>query len=281
VTAPGTRRPAVVELIGAGPGDPDLLTRRAEVSLAAATLVVTDVTVAHLARAFAPGAAVRVSPAGGPDRESIDRGATVDGDTLAVLIGAARAGGSVVRLYRGDPWLHPAYAVESAILASAGVDHVTVPGPLVELAVPAAAGIAVHHPRLAGTVTIAPSTRLPRAVDPARTLVTVADDADDAGGVAARLARSGDPDLPAAVVVTVGGVPRAVRRGTLGELARDRTLGGGVVVVGAVASPAAVAAALPPGGAPGQRGGGDAPGADAPDVDEPGADEPLLSREGG
>jgi siroheme synthase len=198
--------------------------------------VVTDITSAHLARAFAPDAAVRVSPAGGPDRESIDRGATVDGDTLAVLIGGARAGQRVVRLYRGDPWLHPAYAVESAILASAGVRHVTVPGPLLELAVPALAGIAVHHPPAAATVTIAPSTRLPRASDRQHTLVTVADDADDAGGVAARLARSGDSHLPAAVVVAVGGVPRAVRRGTLGDLARDRTLGGGVVVVGAVAA---------------------------------------------
>jgi siroheme synthase len=141
-----------------------------------------------------------------------------------------------VRLYRGDPWLHPAYAVESAILASAGVRHVTVPGPLLELAVPALAGIAVHHPPAAATVTIAPSTRLPRASDRQHTLVTVADDADDAGGVAARLARSGDSHLPAAVVVAVGGVPRAVRRGTLGDLARDRTLGGGVVVVGAVAA---------------------------------------------
>jgi hypothetical protein len=85
-------------------------------------------------------------------------------------------------------------------------------------------------------VTIAPSTRLPHATDAQHTLVTVADDADDAGGVTARLARSGDAHLPAAVVVAVGGVPRAVRRGTLRDLARDRTLGGGVVVVGAVAA---------------------------------------------
>jgi siroheme synthase len=239
-STPPARASTVVDLVGAGPGDPDLLTLRAEAALAAATLVVTDITSAHLARAFAPDATVRVSAAGGPDRESIDRGATVDGDTLAVLIGGARAGQRVVRLYRGDPWLHPAYAVESAILASAGIDHVTVPGPLLELSVPALAGIAVHQPPAAATVTIAPSTRLPRATDAQHTLVTVADDADDAGGVTARLARSGDAHLPAAVVVAVGGVPRAVRRGTLGDLARDRTLGGGVVVVGAVAAEAPV-----------------------------------------
>lgn len=236
-------RPSPVLLVGAGPGDPDLLTLRAEAALAAATLVVTDRTVAHLARAFAPDAEVVTSPAGGPDRESIDRGAPVDGDALAALVGGPRAGHRVVRLYRGDPWLHPAYAVESAILASSSVPHEAVPGPLVELSVPALAGIAVTHPALAEAVTIAPATRLPRTAGPSHTLVTVTDDADDAGRVAARIARTGDGALPAAVVVTVGGSPRQVRRGTLDQLARDRTLGGGVLVVGAVASDEAASAA--------------------------------------
>ncbi len=237
------RPPAPVLLVGAGPGDPDLLTLRAEAALGEATLVVTDPVVAHLARAFAPRAEVLTSAAGGPDRESIDRGAPVDGDALASLIGGPRAGHRVVRLYRGDPWLHPAFAVESAILAAADVEHEVVPGPVAELAPVAAAGIAVHAPGVARTVSIAPASRLPRAVDPAHTIVTVADAADDAGRVAARLARSGDPSLPAAVVVTLGGVAHTVRRGTLGELADDRGLGAGVVVVGAAASPRAVAAA--------------------------------------
>ena len=131
--------------VGAGPGDPDLLTLRAEALLAAATVVVTDRTVAHLARAFAPGARVTVTAAGGADRATVERDATVDGDTLAVLTGAVRWRERIVRLYRGDPWLHPAYAVESAILASSGVETVTVPGLAVELAVPTVAGIPVHH----------------------------------------------------------------------------------------------------------------------------------------
>lgn len=237
------RRTAPVLLVGAGPGDPDLLTLRAEAALAEATLVVTDPVVAHLARAFAPRAEVLVSAAGGPDRESIDRGAPVDGDALASLVGGPRAGHRVVRLYRGDPWLHPAFAVESAILAAADVEHEVVPGPVAEIAPVAAAGIAVHAPGVARAVSIAPASRLPRAVDPGHTIVTVADTADDAGRVAARLARSGDPSLPAAVVTTLGGVAGPVWRGTLGELADDRSLGAGVVVVGAAASPRAVAAA--------------------------------------
>jgi siroheme synthase len=230
----------VVQLVGAGPGDPDLLTLRAEAALAAATVVVSDAAVAHLAAAFAPRATVTVSPAGGPDPAPRDGGggrdgeggATVDGDAVRVMAGAARRGERVVRLYRGDPWLHAAFAVESAILTSAGVEHTTVPGPTVELAMPTAAGLAVHHRPLAVTVSLATPTALPPATDSARTLVTVT---DDAAGLAARLSRSGDPTLAAAVVAAYEGAS-VVRRGTLAALAADPSLGGGVVVVGAVAA---------------------------------------------
>ena len=226
----------VVELVGAGPGDPDLLTLRAEASLAAATVVVSDASVAHLAEAFAPGATVSISTAGGPGvgagAGDGDTGATVDGDVVRILAGAARRGERVVRLYRGDPWLHPAYAVESAILAGAGVERVTVPGPSVELAVPTAAGLAVHHRPLAVTVTLAAPDALPPATDPARTLVTFT---DDAGTVASLMTRTGDGSLAAAVVADVEGTA-VVRRGTLAGLADDSSIGAGVVVVGAVAA---------------------------------------------
>lgn len=240
----------VVEMVGAGPGDPDLLTLRAEGALANATVVVVDAAVAHLATAFAPAATVSV-PA--PDAE-----AAVDGDAIRILIGAARHDERVVRLYRGDPWLHPSYAVESAILASAGVEHVAVPGPSLELAAPGAAGVPLHHPDLAVTLTTATADGLPPATDPARTLVTVTRSCEVAA-VAADLAASGDPAMPV-VVVHVGEGVGAAQRGTLGSLASppdrratddgpladelvdDRTSGeatgpGGtaVVVVGAVA----------------------------------------------
>ena len=243
--APATPTPARVELVGAGPGDPDLLTLRAEAALAAATLVVCDRAVARLARTFAPDAIVTVSAAGGPDAGSIDRGATVDGDAVALITGSARRGERVVRLYRGDPWLHPAYAVESAMLTAGGLDVVTVPGLAVEIAVPGAAGIPVHHRPVAATVTIAAPAALPPAVDPGRTLVSAV---DDAGWALERVARTGDPMLPAAVVVTgdrparPGAAPRVVR-GTLGGLAGAEVTGAGVLVVGTVAADAAASAA--------------------------------------
>src|SRR5262249_29497190 len=118
-----------VLLVGAGPGDPDLLTLRAEAALAAARVVVTDADLADLAAAFAPRAAV-----------------TVAGDDARRVV-ATLAGGrpGAVRLYRGDPWLHPAFAAEAGALTAAGVAWEAVPGPAVALALAAEAGVAVHH----------------------------------------------------------------------------------------------------------------------------------------
>jgi uroporphyrin-III C-methyltransferase/precorrin-2 dehydrogenase/sirohydrochlorin ferrochelatase len=218
---------SVVEMIGGGPGDPDLLTLRAEAALAAATVVVVDPELAHLAAAFSPAASISISAAAGG-------GGVVDGDAVRILTGAARRDERVVRLYVGDPWLHPAYAVEAALLASAGVDHVAVPGLSVALAAPAAAGLAVHHPSLALALTTAAPAALPRASDPARTLVTVT---DDAAATAAALVSDGDPAMPVAAVHPVHDGVRVAHRGTLASLAADPAIGRGVLVVGAVVAP--------------------------------------------
>ena len=132
-----------VALVGAGPGDPDLLTLRAEHALAQATVVVTDASVAGLAGAFAANARIVVVGAAGTG--------------AATLLEAVGEPGRVVRLYRGDPWLHPAHAAEAAALRAAGIVAEAVPGPSVELATPAVAGIAVTDRRIAAAVTIGPA----------------------------------------------------------------------------------------------------------------------------
>jgi uroporphyrinogen III methyltransferase/synthase len=202
--------PVPVLLVGAGPGDADLLTLRAEAALAAATLVLTDPGLVPLAAAFAPGAVVGPAPT----------------DPAAVADRCARAAGAAVRLYRGDPWLHLAHASEAAALAARGLPTEAVPGPPAELAVAGAAGLAVHHRPLAATVTLAPAAAaLPRPGDPARTLVAEADDVRAAAAALLAATRQ------ARAAVVVDGV--AVR-GDLPDLAATAPAAPGLLVVGAV-----------------------------------------------
>ena len=142
-------------LAGAGPGDPDLLTLRAEAALAAAGLVVADPEVVPLAAAFAPRASVVVA---GPD----------PGATAAMLAATGGGGTVAVRLYRGDPWLHPMYAAEAAALARQGVATKAVPGPPVETALAGAAGLALHHRPVSVALTLG---GLDTSGGPGRTLV--------------------------------------------------------------------------------------------------------------
>ncbi|MEA2973929.1 MAG: uroporphyrin-III C-methyltransferase / precorrin-2 dehydrogenase / sirohydrochlorin ferrochelatase [Actinomycetota bacterium] len=165
-------------LVGGGPGEPDLLTVRAEALMAEATTVVADASVLHLANAFAPDATI-VAVA--------DRGPAID-----VLLGAARP---VVRLYAGDTWLHPAHGAEAAALTAAGVDYEAVAGVATEIALPALAGIAVHVRQLAVACTIIDIDHAPTPTDPARTLVRVTDDL--------RAAAAADP--AAVALATAGG----------------------------------------------------------------------------
>jgi siroheme synthase len=177
VTAASATPPIL--LVGAGPGDPDLLTLRAEAALAAARTVVSDASVADLARAWAPTATVHEA---GRDPAR----------TAALLTGI----GPAVRLYRGDPWLHPDFAAEAAALTARGAAHEAVPGPPAALALAAGAGIAVHHRPRSVTVTLAPlPTLVATGMTPGRTLV-----AEVAGPDAV------PEGLPADGVTVVGGL---------------------------------------------------------------------------
>lgn len=219
-----TRR---VALVGAGPGDPDLLTVRAEALLAVATTVVTDAVVRGLAQRFAARADVVVVPDGRPAE-------------AAVLAAAKGPHGSVVRLYAGDPWLHPAHDDEVAALGRAGIGTDAVAGVALEVAVPAQAGIAVHVRHLAVTCTFGSVEAVPPPADRGRTLVVSAPD----GAAAARrlVAAGGRADLPAAILPIGPGTPV---RGPLGEVTGAAGSGGppdapqpaaALLVVGAVAA---------------------------------------------
>ncbi len=138
-----------VYLVGAGPGDPELLTVRAARLLEAADFVFHD--------ALVPRAVLDLVRRGG---EQVPVGHRAGGDKPSVepvareMARKAREGYLVVRLKGGDPFLFGRGGEEAQALLDAGVAFELVPGVSSALAGPAAAGIPVTHRRLAASVTI-------------------------------------------------------------------------------------------------------------------------------
>jgi uroporphyrinogen III methyltransferase/synthase len=131
---------APVHLVGAGPGDPGLLTLRAAECLAQADFVLYDQLVPVRLLDYAPASAERVCVAdlagGHPERYP---------HAHTTMIAAARQGKRVVRLKGGDPFLFGRGGEEAAALRAAGIPFEVVPGVTAGLAVPAYAGIPLTH----------------------------------------------------------------------------------------------------------------------------------------
>lgn len=129
-----------VHLVGAGPGDPGLMTVRGLELLRAAEVVVYDRLVNPELLDEAPPAARRIfagKRAGGP--------CLPQAEINALLIAQARLGRRVVRLKGGDPFVFGRGGEEALALAEAGVRFDVVPGVSAAIAVPAYAGIPVTH----------------------------------------------------------------------------------------------------------------------------------------
>ncbi|HEY2723790.1 MAG TPA: uroporphyrinogen-III C-methyltransferase [Pseudonocardiaceae bacterium] len=137
-----------VHLVGAGPGDPELLTRRGAALLARAEHVVYDRASMAELLALAPQATRHCvgkrgsTPA--PPQERIN----------ALLVELGRTGTCVVRLKAGDPFVVSRGGEEAIALAAAGVALEIVPGVSAAVAAPAAAGIPVTVRQLARSVTV-------------------------------------------------------------------------------------------------------------------------------
>ncbi len=146
----GRAKPGTVYLVGAGPGDPDLLTLRAAELLATADAVLHDELVhpALLKRVRADARLEYVGKRGSDPRDK----QTSQGRIDARLVELGRAGLSVVRLKGGDPYLFGRGSEEAEALAVAGVPFEVVPGVTSPLAVGAYAGISLTHRELASSV---------------------------------------------------------------------------------------------------------------------------------
>ena len=137
-----------VSIVGAGPGDPDLVTLKAAERLARADLVLYDALVAPETLALA-GRAQRFYVGKRAGRRAIEQEAI-----HKLMIRAARRGRRVVRLKGGDPFLLGRGGEEAVALVAAGIPFEVVPGVSAALAAPAAAGIPVTHRGVASGVVI-------------------------------------------------------------------------------------------------------------------------------
>jgi uroporphyrinogen III methyltransferase / synthase len=135
-----SRHNGCVAFVGTGPGDPGLLTVRAIELISAADVVITEVPEHAGLLANLLGSRLR-------DYVVIDGGYGEDGQPLThasrakLVVKHAQAGGNVVRLISGDPWMYASGAEEAAACAKASVLFEIVPGVSSVTAVPAYAGV--------------------------------------------------------------------------------------------------------------------------------------------
>ncbi len=231
-----------VSLVGAGPGDPELLTLRAARRLAEADLVLYDALVDPAVLLLAPRAKKAcVGKRAGLhsfSQETIER----------LLIRRARRGERVVRLKCGDPFVFGRGGEEALALAAAGVPCEVVPGVSAAISAAALAGIPVTHRGLSaaflvvsGHAETAYAPVLDSLAPGAATLVVLM-------GVGSRallsqrlLARGWPAQTPAALLFSASHPESFTWRGSLGALAAGADVDAaqesapGVLVIGAVA----------------------------------------------
>ena len=215
-------RQGTVYLVGAGPGDPGLLTVRAASLLASCDIVFHDHLVNEAVLAVVARTAVRV------DVGKIGHGPSADQSAINMsLVAAARAGLRVVRLKGGDPYLFGRGAEEALALVQAAVPFEVVPGVSALSAVPARAGIPLTHRGLATSVGViagacAGDGRLPEAVSGAAqadTVVAFMALANLDGLVRTLVAAGRATDTPAAAIASGTTATESTVVSTLGGLA--------------------------------------------------------------
>jgi uroporphyrinogen III methyltransferase/synthase len=230
-----------VYLVGAGPGDPGLLTRRGAEVLGRADVVVHDRLSAVELLELAPSGAERIDVGKAPRSHRMSQDAI-----NALLVERGRAGQSVVRLKGGDPFVFARGSEEAQALADAGVPYEVVPGVSAALAVPAYAGIPVTQRFSSTSFTVVTGHEDPRSGEGTVDWEAVA----RLGGtivilmgvgrwphIAERLMAGGlAPETPAAAVRWGSRPDQTAVRATLATLGDHEMAAPSVIVVGAVAA---------------------------------------------
>jgi len=219
LSRPSGRVPGRVALVGAGPGDPGLLTVRAREMLADADYVLHDALVSPETLALC-GPSARLEDVGKrAGRASAQQEAINDR-----LIELARQGHLVVRLKGGDPFVFGRGGEEVRAVVEAGVDVVVVPGVSAAIAAPAAAGIPLTMRGVSSSLAVttgegnAAGDRIARLAAAADTLVVLMAHAR-LSELTSEIATVLGPGRPAAVVSSASLPEQKVVTGTLGDVA--------------------------------------------------------------
>ncbi len=213
-----------VVLVGAGPGDPELITLRGLKWLRRADVVVYDQLASAELLDEAQEGALRIFAGKSAGWHCLEQSAI-----NAILIHHARSGRLVVRLKGGDPFVFGRGGEEILACARAGVAVEVVPGVSAAIAVPAAAGIPVTHRGLASSFAVVTGHEDPAKLEPAvdwERLGTAVDTLVILMGVgalpriAARLLAAGrEANTPAAVIHRGTTEAEETVVGTLGDIA--------------------------------------------------------------
>jgi uroporphyrinogen III methyltransferase / synthase len=223
-------------LVGAGPGDPGLLTARALELIAQADVILYDRLIPAEALSHARPAAelVDVGKVGGGEQ-------VPQATTTELLVEHARAGRTVVRLKGGDPFVFGRGGEEAQALRAAGCDFEVVPGVTAGVAAPAYAGIPVTHRGLSSAVAFVtghedtPVDWAALAAFPGTLVFYMG--VRQLPRIAEQLVAHGrDAGEPAAIVERGTLVDQRTLRTTLGALGAQQARAPAITVVGAVAA---------------------------------------------
>jgi len=215
-----------VSLIGAGPGDPELITVKGLRRLRAAEVVIYDALVgeALLQECRADAELIYAGKRAGQHYRSQD-------EINALLLDKARAGRLVARLKGGDPFVFGRGGEEAAALAEAGIAWEVVPGVSSALAAPAYAGIPVTHRAAASSFAVITGHEDPTRAETRLRWQALATGVDTLivlmgvgrlASIAEQLIAHGrSPETPAAVVQQGSTADQATVVGTLATIAED------------------------------------------------------------
>lgn len=227
-----------IALVGAGPGDPELLTVRAARLIAAADVVVHDALVSVDVLALVSPTAELINVGKRPGQ------GVAQELTNELLIYLVTEGKRVVRLKGGDPFVFGRGGEEAEALAAAGFTCETVPGITSAIAAPAAAGIPVTYRGLAASFTVVTGHRQfgekPinwRALAQSEGTLVILMGVAERGEIAAQLMDGGlAADTPVAAIQMATTSDQVVARCRLDGLAEMAIRSPATLVIGAVAA---------------------------------------------